>query len=95
MEKIELTKAQKAAIDYNSGDLLISAAAGSGKTATLTTKIVKLIMDNEADVDEMLIITFTKAAAAEMKQRIYKKLLEERNENIYKNKWAGGHGSRL
>lgn len=86
MEKIELTKAQKAAIDYNSGDLLISAAAGSGKTATLTTKIVKLIMDNEADVDEMLIITFTKAAAAEMKQRIYKKLLEERNENIYKNK---------
>jgi len=58
--------------------LLISAAAGSGKTATLTERIIRKITNPEhpADLSKMLIVTFTKAAAAELKQRISKALSE-------------------
>ena len=66
------TKAQLSAIEYDGRNLLVSAAAGSGKTATLTERIIRLITDENtrADVSRMLVVTFTKAAAAELRERV-------------------------
>ena len=66
------TPAQSAAMSTLGRTLLISAAAGSGKTATLTERIVRRLTDPEhpADLSRMLIVTFTRAAAAELKERI-------------------------
>ena len=66
------TRAQKAAMSATGRTLLISAAAGSGKTATLTERIIRRITDPEhpADLSRMLIVTFTRAAAAELRERI-------------------------
>ena len=71
------TPAQQAAIDDRGGALLVSAAAGSGKTAVLTERAVRLITDPErpGDADRLLIVTFTNAAAAELRARIADKLL--------------------
>ena len=66
------TKEQLAAINEKNGNILVSAAAGSGKTAVLVERIIKLITDEKepVDIDRLLVVTFTKAAAAEMKERI-------------------------
>jgi len=66
------TKEQQKAIDTRNCNLLISAAAGSGKTAVLVERIISMIIDekNPIDVDKLLVVTFTNAAASEMKQRI-------------------------
>ena len=71
------TPAQQAAIDDRGGSLLVSAAAGSGKTAVLTERAVRLITDPEhpVDADRLLIVTFTNAAAAELRARIGQALL--------------------
>ncbi len=66
------TDEQKRAIDLR-GDLLVSAAAGAGKTAVLTERIARLISDG-VPVERLLVVTFTNAAAAEMKQRIEERL---------------------
>ncbi len=68
-----LTLAQKTAIDMRDKTLLISAAAGSGKTYTLTQRIIKRITDKDspADISKMLIVTFTRAAAAELHAKIF------------------------
>ncbi len=66
------TTAQQNAI-FMKGNLLVSAAAGSGKTAVLTERIVNLIAGG-ADIDDFLVVTFTKAAAEEMKKRIERRL---------------------
>ena len=63
------TKSQKAAIETRDRAILVSAAAGSGKTKVLTERLLARISD-DADIDSFLIITFTKAAAAELKSRI-------------------------
>ena len=63
------TKSQKAAIETRGRAILVSAAAGSGKTKVLTERLLSRISD-DADIDSFLIITFTKAAAAELKSRI-------------------------
>ncbi|MBE6626618.1 MAG: hypothetical protein E7628_05495 [Ruminococcaceae bacterium] len=70
MAKISYTPAQRTAVYWRGGNLLLSAAAGSGKTAALTGRICSLIGSGEAELGEMLIVTFTKAAASEMRQRI-------------------------
>lgn len=72
------TAAQSAAINHAGGNLLVSAAAGSGKTATLTERIIRLLTEdgNGCDVSRMLVVTFTKAAAGELKDRIRKSLGE-------------------
>ena len=77
------TRPQQNAIDARNSNILVSAAAGSGKTAVLVERVIKLITDvsNNVDVDRLLIVTFTNAAAAEMKSRISKKLLEIIKEN--------------
>ena len=68
------TEDQRKVINIRNRNLLVSAAAGSGKTAVLVERIVSLITDKEhpVDVDRLLITTFTKAAAGEMKERIGK-----------------------
>lgn len=68
----EWSKNQKDAINLT-GDLLVSAAAGAGKTAVLTERIARLISEG-VPVEKLLVVTFTKAAAAEMKARIQKRL---------------------
>lgn len=70
------TEAQSAAIKIHNKTLLVSAAAGSGKTATLTERIIRSITDKDspADVSRMLIVTFTRAAAEELKTRIFNAL---------------------
>ena len=66
------TESQKDAIFSNGGTILVSAAAGSGKTAVLVQKVIELITDTEhpVDADRLLVVTFTRAAASEMKERI-------------------------
>lgn len=79
----EWTKEQKQVIEERGGNLLVSAAAGSGKTAVLVERIISRITDKEkpVDIDTLLIVTFTNAAAAEMRERIgaaiEEKVLEE------------------
>ena len=67
----------RAAIEDRGGALLVSAAAGSGKTAVLTERAVRLITDPDhpVDADKLLIVTFTNAAAAELRARIGQALL--------------------
>ena len=63
---------------YEKGhDLLISAGAGSGKTAVLVERIIQKILIDQIQVDELLVLTFTEAAAAEMKQRIRSRIEQE------------------
>ncbi len=66
------TPAQKSAINSLDGTILVSAAAGSGKTSVLVERIIKRITnpDRSSSVDRLLVVTFTKAAAAEMKNRL-------------------------
>ena len=66
------TPSQKNAIDARRGSILVSAAAGSGKTAVLTERVIERITDKEnpTGIDRLLIVTFTRAAAQEMRERI-------------------------
>lgn len=73
----EWTKEQKLAIEKSGCDLLVSAAAGSGKTAVLSQRVLKRITEDKISVDKLLIVTFTEAAASEMRQRIVDKLRAE------------------
>ena len=74
----ELTKQQAAAVKNRGGKLLISAAAGSGKTKVLVDRLLSYLMDPDdpANLDDFLIITYTKAAAAELRGKISAKLSE-------------------
>ena len=66
------TPQQRNAIYATDGSILVSAAAGSGKTAVLVERVIKMITreDNPIDADRLLIVTFTRAAATEMRQRL-------------------------
>lgn len=79
MAKFSPTPAQKQAIEAPIMDLLVSAAAGSGKTAVLSQRILSLILSREenAELSRMLVVTFTKAAAEELRARIGKALREK------------------
>ncbi|MBE6817353.1 MAG: helicase-exonuclease AddAB subunit AddA [Ruminococcaceae bacterium] len=74
----EWTPGQQNAINATGCNILVSAAAGSGKTAVLTQRVIRIITDehNPVDIDRLLIVTFTNAAAAEMRGRISKALSE-------------------
>lgn len=78
-----LTPAQREAVENRGGKLLVSAAAGSGKTKVLVDRLMGYLMDpaDPADLDEFLIITYTRAAASELRAKIAKKL----NEHIAAN----------
>lgn len=77
------TKEQQQVIDLRERNILVSAAAGSGKTAVLVERIVNLVMDEKkpVDIDRLLVVTFTNAAAAEMRERVSRAL----EENLKKN----------
>ena len=62
--------AQLRAIEERGKNLLVAAAAGSGKTSVLVERIIRRILQGETDVDRLLVVTFTNAAAAEMRERI-------------------------
>ena len=73
MMQMKWTTDQQKAIDARKGTLLVSAAAGSGKTAVLVERVIRRICDGEnpCGVENLLIVTFTKAAAAQMKEKIH------------------------
>ena len=76
MAKTTWTDAQQCAMKLRGRDILVSAAAGSGKTATLTERIIRSLLEvdengkHTADISRMLVVTFTRAAAAELRGRI-------------------------
>ncbi len=72
------TDAQKQAINAQGGSVIVSAAAGSGKTAVLVERVVSMMTDPEhpVDADRILVVTYTRAAAAELRERLHKKLSE-------------------
>ena len=87
MADVKWTKEQSQAIHENGSNILVAAAAGSGKTAVLVERIINKIINEKIDIDRLLVVTFTNAAAAEMRERvleaIYKKLDETpENENL-------------
>ena len=82
MAKFSPTPDQQKAIEAPIMDLLVSAAAGSGKTAVLSQRILRLILSrkNNTELSRMLVVTFTKAAAEELRARIGKALREKLKE---------------
>ena len=82
------TREQQDAINVRDCDLLVSAAAGSGKTAVLVERIIQRVLDEShpVDIDRLLVVTFTKAAAAEMRERVAKAIearMDEERDNAY------------
>ncbi len=74
---IQLTPSQQAVVDDQGGSLLVSAAAGSGKTRVLVERLFRRVLGSEqANIDDFLIITYTRAAAAELRERIAQELGE-------------------
>lgn len=82
-KKIEWSDEQKYAIDFRGGAAIVSAAAGSGKTAVLIERIMRLILneENPINADEIVITTFTQKAAAELKARLSAALFTALSEN--------------
>ncbi|MDU3490819.1 MAG: UvrD-helicase domain-containing protein, partial [Clostridiales bacterium] len=70
------TNDQKNAIDLHNRNILVSAAAGSGKTAVLVERIIESIVKRGLDIDRLVVVTFTRAAASEMKDRIRRRFEE-------------------
>ncbi len=88
---VAFTSEQQKVIELRDRNILVSAAAGSGKTAVLVERIVRMITDDErpVDIDRLLVVTFTNAAAAEMRERISLEIsrrLEEDPRNIHLQK---------
>ncbi|UTH09961.1 helicase-exonuclease AddAB subunit AddA [Macrococcoides canis] len=78
---MQWTASQQEAIVTTGQDTLVAAAAGSGKTAVLVERIIRKIIDQSVNVDELLVVTFTNASAKEMKHRIYNRLQEALNDD--------------
>lgn len=94
METIQWTDDQKKIIDMRNCNILVSAAAGSGKTAVLIERIFERVMDeqNPVDVDQFVIVTFTRAAAAQMKDRLRDRIeraIEKDSGNVHLQRQMG------
>lgn len=90
---IAFTLEQEQVIQLHNRNILVSAAAGSGKTAVLVERIVQMICNEEhpVDIDRLLVVTFTNAAAAEMRERISQAItarLEEHPESVHLQRQA-------
>ena len=87
---MDFTDSQLTAIKERGQNILVSAAAGSGKTAVLVERIIRAITREEdpIDIDKILVMTFTKAAAGEMRERIMKaineRLKKSKDSNLYR-----------
>lgn len=85
MEDVKWTKEQQQAIQEKNKNILVAAGAGSGKTAVLVERMIQKILVDQVDIDQILVVTFTNAAAAEMRERILQAIyqkLEEEPQNI-------------
>ena len=94
------TTEQQSVIDARNSNVLVSAAAGSGKTTVLVERIIQRITgDNPIDIDKLLVVTFTKAAAAQMKEKILaaiqKKLAEEPDNAHLQRQETLVHGAQI
>ena len=87
------TKEQQRAIELRNKNILVAAAAGSGKTAVLVERIKRLILEDRCPIDRMLIVTFTNAAAAEMKEKIEKAIAKSISEIAERASSRGGEMS--
>ena len=98
---MKFTKDQQRVIDARKKNILVSAAAGSGKTAVLVERIIQMVIDEKEplDIDRLLIVTFTNAAAAEMRERIFSAINEEllkRPESVHLQRQAALiHNARI
>ncbi len=81
MAEVKWSEEQKQAIYEEGSNILVAAAAGSGKTAVLVERIINKIINKKIDIDKMLVVTFTNAAAAEMKERILEAIYKKLDEN--------------
>lgn len=100
MAEMKWTKEQQQVIDARGRNLLVSAAAGSGKTAVLVERIVRMVTDPDhpVDIDRLLVMTFTNAAAAEMRERIgdaLEKRLEEPGDRNLERQTSLIHHARI
>ena len=77
MPELNLTAQQKAVVDNRGGTLLVSAAAGSGKTRVLVERVLNRIVNEGKNINDFLIITFTNAAASELRSKISAAITEE------------------
>lgn len=77
MDKIDYTPSQTQALEISGRNVLVSAAAGSGKTFTLTQRIIKNILEKNADISKILIVTFTRSAAGKLKSDISSAIMDE------------------
>ena len=77
MADMRFTPAQQCAIDSRSSTVLVSAAAGSGKTRVLTERLLAYLIEDRENIDRFLVITFTKAAAGELRSRILSSIAAE------------------
>lgn len=75
------SKQQQACIEHKDHPIIVSASAGAGKTAVLTERIVKRCLKDKIDLNRILALTFTAAAASEMKDRVYQRLLKAKLDN--------------
>lgn len=86
MNNLKWTEEQENAIKTRNCNLLVSAGAGSGKTAVLVERIINIILHEKIDITKILVVTFTNAAATEMKERLINKMysmLDEEPDNLW------------
>lgn len=81
MSDVKWTNEQLQAIEEKGSNILVAAAAGSGKTAVLVERIINKIVNEKIDIDKLLVVTFTNAAASEMRERIMKAIYEYLDSN--------------
>ena len=77
-----LTSDQEKVLSLKSGNILVNAGAGSGKTTVLTKRVIHLLKDEHYSLKEIIVLTFTNLAAKEMKDRIISALEKESDENL-------------
>ena len=76
-DKVKFTQNQRLALDISKKqNLLVSASAGTGKTTVMVTRIRDLVQNKRAELEKMLVVTFTRLAASEMKEKLFNLLTE-------------------
>lgn len=80
MAKVKFTEDQKRVVEHNDGNILVSASAGSGKTHTMISRLIRLITEGKSSLKRVLALTFTESAASEMKEKLRSALIKSINE---------------